>query len=130
MVARMFSIKTHNGIITVFNSKTGGQRTFKIKTQKKDSKFAAGQRIIYLLVGPNNESDYRGFGFVNNYGISLWSKNRTEQFLKFKVLLENPEKFPYMEFHHEGKCRVCNKTLSTRESIINGIGPVCLGLTQ
>jgi hypothetical protein len=125
MVARMFSIKTHNGIITVFNSKTGGQRTFKIKTQKKDSKFAPGQRIIYLLTGPDNTNDYRGFGFVNNFGISLWSKNKTEQFFKFKVLLEKPELFPYMEFHNEGKCRVCNRTLTEISSIRDGIGPVC-----
>jgi len=128
MVARMFSIKTHNGIITVYNPKTGGQRTFKIKTQKKDSRFAPGQRIIYLLTGPDNTNDYRGFGFVNSFGITLWSKNRTEHFEKLKNVLENPERFPYMEYHLEGKCRVCNKKLTRRDSIISGIGPVCLGL--
>lgn len=122
-----FSIKTHNGKITIYNPKTGGQRTFRIKTQKKDSKFAPGQRIISLLTGPDNENDYQGFGFVNGGKIHLWKKKNTDQFRKLAKVVENPNIFPFMEVHFEGKCRVCNKTLTDRESILSGIGPVCAG---
>lgn len=120
----MFSIKTHNGKITVFNPKTGNQRTFMIKTQKKNAKFAPGRRIVYLLIGPNNESDYLPFGFVEDR-IYLWKRYKTEQYQKLIKVLEHPNLFPYMEYVHEGKCRVCNRTLTEFESISLGIGPKC-----
>lgn len=123
----MYSISTHNGIITVYNPKTGGQRTFKIKTQKKNAKFAPGERIISLLTGPNNESDYRGFGFVKGENIILWKKNRTEHFEKLCSVIRNPDKYSSLEYMFEGKCRVCNRTLTDRDSINFGIGPVCRG---
>jgi len=121
----MFSIKTHNGKITVYNPKTGNQRTFMIKTQKKDAKFAPSARIIYLLIGQNNESDYLPFGFVNGEKITLWKKYRTKQYKMLAKIIEDPTIFPFMEYHHEGKCRVCNRTLTDRNSILSGIGKKC-----
>ena len=32
-----------------------------------------------------------------------------------------------MNFYHKGHCCVCGKTLTTPESIKNGIGPFCAG---
>ena len=122
----MFSIATHNGKITVFNPRTNNQRTFMIKTQKKDAKFAPSARIVYLLIGPNNESDYLPFGFINGGKITLWKRYKTKQYEMLCKVLEDTNIFPFMEYHYEGKCRVCNKTLTTKTSIFSGIGPVCL----
>lgn len=57
-----YSIKTHNGKLTFHNSRTGEHRTFQVKTQDADAKFAPGERIVSLLVGNDNQNDYRGFG--------------------------------------------------------------------
>lgn len=121
----MFSIATHNGKITVFNPKTNNQRTFMIKTQKKDAKFAPSARIVYLLIGPNNESDYLPFGFVNGEKITLWKRYKTKQYEMLAKVIEDPTIFPFMEYIHEGKCRVCNKTLTDNISVKLGLGPKC-----
>lgn len=43
----------YSGTYTITNSK-GEHRTFRIKRQKKDAKFAPGARILSLMVGPDN----------------------------------------------------------------------------
>jgi len=125
----MFAIATHNGNVTISNPATGGHRTFQIRTQKADASFAPGERIVSLLTGPDNWRNYRGFGFVKSDGrIVLWRKNRTDTFRKFADMLENPERYAdRVEYMAESKCRVCNKKLTTPESIESGIGPVCGG---
>ena len=47
-----FDVRTHNGTITIHNPKTGDHRTFQIKTQPADAKFAPGRRVVSLLTGP------------------------------------------------------------------------------
>ena len=56
------SIFTHNGRFTVTSTKTGEHRTFRIRTQPDDAKFAPKERVITLLIGPDNESSYKGTG--------------------------------------------------------------------
>ena len=126
----MFSIKTHNGRITVA-SPSGEHRTFQIRTQKPDAKFAAGERILSLLTGPNNESDYQGLGFVKADGrVILWKKNRTPHIGSLVKVLQFPEHYMGLgcTYHIEGTCRRCNRTLTTPESVESGIGPVCAQL--
>jgi hypothetical protein len=129
-----FNLKTHNGIITV-QSTTGQHRTFRIRTKSGKAKFAPGKRIVELLTGPDNTSDYRGFAFVNedrqgNAYIALWT-NAKENDGKFyagvKDILENPGKWKDkgFEFMVEGRCRKCNHVLTVPESIRSGIGPKC-----
>lgn len=122
------NIFSHNGIITIKNPKTGNHRTFRIKTQKDNDQFAPGERIVQLLTGPDNENDYRGFGFVKNDHIVLWKKYvgiDNGSFEKFCKILTNPDKFG-LEVNFEGKCRRCNRTLSTPLSVSLGIGPECV----
>ncbi len=123
------NITTHNGKWTIENPATGGHRTFQIRTQADDARFAPGKRIVALLSGPDNTSDYQGFGFVENGRIKVWRKKQDTVFVKFAHMLANPK---YWEdkglvYHFEGKCRRCNRTLTTPESIESGIGPVCGG---
>ena len=130
----------HNGRYTVQNTRTGEHRTFSVKTQKDNARFAPGKRIVALLTGPNNEDDYKGFGFVDGSGrsIAVWSSKRgttgkrshfewyanmlvdlicggTEWAARGYVVLV------------ERTCRVCNRTLTEPESIRSGIGPICAG---
>ena len=126
--AKPFNIVTHNGLITVRSTKgTGEHRTIRIHTQSKDAKFAPGQRVAQLLVGPDNESDYRAFGFVTIDGrICLFKKHREERFYQWmKAFMENPERFPSVEFNFEGHCRRCGRLLSDPLSCEIGLGPTC-----
>lgn len=122
------NIATHNGTVTV-QSPTGNHRTFEIKTQKQDANFAPGKRILSLLTGPNNESDYRGLGFVIDGKVILWKKNRTPHYwsLVKMLLADNIESYESkgVKYYFEGRCIRCNRKLTTPESVESGIGPIC-----
>lgn len=129
--ATEFAIATHNGTITVNNPATGSHRTFQIRTQKPDAKFAPGERIVSLLTGPNNEQDFTSFGFVKPDGkIIVWRKHQGTQFERFARMLMNAKdeaaRFGLC-FMWSATCRKCNRKLTTVESILSGIGPTCEG---
>lgn len=136
-VNNTFNILTHNGRITIENRASGDYRTFQIKTQPKDSNFMPGLRLVSLLTGADNENDYETFGILQPTGvITLWKSKRTPAYFAFCSLLldrsygENMRsvKAPLgYAYHYEGRCRVCNRALTTPESISSGIGPVCSG---
>jgi len=127
---------THNGEITMVNPATGGRRTVRIRTQKDDANFAPGERIISLLVGPDNERSYKGFGFVKDDGrIIVWRKHRSgipgdpSIYEKLALMVQYPEHYEGLgvQYMFSTCCRRCNRLLTTPESIESGIGPICAG---
>lgn len=135
MDATNFKIATHNGCITIDNPATGNHRTFRIKTQADDSTFAPGERIVALLDGPDNTSNYLQFGFVKPDGsIILWKRYRnSEVFQTYVNMLRHPQWWTLqrgVRYQYEGRCRRCNRTLTDPLSISSGIGPVCGGRQQ
>ena len=124
-----FSTATHNGSITIRNPETGGHRTFRIWTQAEDADFAPGERILSLLVGSDNESDYQGFAFVQADGkISLWKRYRDSgPWAAYAKMVRFQEHYEArgIEYMIESRCRKCNRPLTNPESIESGIGPVC-----
>ena len=122
-IADHFSISTHNGEITVHNTRTGGHRTFMVKTARRGG--LKGKRILSVLV---NGSDYEGFAFVGDNGqINVWRRFRGGIHEQYAKLLSSPEKGQRSGLHYRyaGTCRCCNRTLTNPDSIISGIGPVC-----
>lgn len=128
-----------NGFYTV-KSPTGQHRTFRVFTQAEGDSFAAGQRIISMLTGQDNELDYTGFGFVTKQGIKVWKNKRgadgapSQWDLYAKMLWDlsvNGEKSPYtlkgVEVLLDKRCRRCNRRLTNPTSIESGIGPECAG---
>lgn len=120
-----------NGCFTVNNLDKNTHRTVKIHTAKGKLE---GKRIISLLTGPDNNTSYSGFGFVNDDGsIHLWrrhSGSATKRWLaSFVAAKFNDVEFdhPHLEWLVEKRCIVCNKRLTTPESIEHGIGPICAG---
>jgi len=106
------TIFTHNGRFTIKSLRTGEHRTFQVHTQAEDAGFAPGKRILSLLIGSDNANDYQQFAFVDDFGIHVWTKKRTEAFLAFKRMLENltaHEAAGRVEVHAETLCRRCNK---------------------
>ena len=131
MVETIPTIATHNGTFTVTSNRTGEHRTFKVRTQKADANFAPGERIVSLMTGPDNHSDFSGFGFVNDNGtINVWRSKQSPTFNAYAKMLTG------MAQHVEAgnitvqaatKCRVCNRKLTDPISIETGIGPICAG---
>ncbi len=136
--------RIYNGSYTIRNRVTGEHRTFKISTQALDAHFAAGKRILALLTGPDNVNSYRGFAFVDDNRIMIWSKYKGhngkrsdyEYFALMIWQLTTPseqdddisrrwkEKYDLMV---EKRCLKCNRALTHPESILIGIGPDCAG---
>ncbi len=133
----------HNDEIGIFNgrytieSPTGEYRTFQIRTQPDDAKFAPGKRTISLLNGPDNTQSYIGFGWVVGRDIRVWHKKLGTRFEKFALMLmalilhgdESALWTKGYRLHGEGRCCRCNRVLTVPESVKTGIGPVCAGKT-
>lgn len=127
---KLFTIRTHNGFVTMKSKQTGEHRTFRIWSQKDDAKFLPGGRIVGLLTGPDNEADYRSFGQLGNDGqIYLWRKHQGDRFYQWVSLaLMHPERFlEKVEFSFDARCRKCNRLLTDPLSVCLGIGPTCRG---
>jgi hypothetical protein len=128
-----YDLRTHNGCITIENPASGQHRTFRVSTLKRGN--LKGRRILSLLTGPDNEFSYTGFAFVASDGtISVWRSKQGSNLLweVFARMIANPAPFEEKGavYHFEGRCRCCNRTLTTPESIQAGIGPVCAGRQQ
>lgn len=123
-----------NGKYTIQNKDTGKHRTFRIKTQKTDAKFAPGARIVSVMTGTDNQNHYTRFAFINDNGIHLWGKYKgNPEFEGYKKMLwgmaSDPDHPLHMSYTIDESlnCVVCNRELTNPESIATGIGPVCGG---
>lgn len=122
-----------NGSYTIQNRETGEHRTFRIRTQPQDAKFAPGKRTVALLDGPDNWTNYRTFGFVTERGVYPFRKHQDDAYGVYArlltVLLLNPEHAAHGRYEVlvEAKCYRCNRKLTHPESIRTGIGPECAG---
>lgn len=123
--------RLYNGIYTLCLP-DGSHRTFKISTQYPGS-WAAGRRVLSLLVGPDNTADYEKCGFVNETGIEIWKRIRGTQdkpsaiegYADLIWRLAGGETVAGCELLESRHCLICNRTLTDKESIELGIGPTC-----
>lgn len=137
----MDQIAIFNGSHT-FVSPTGQHRTVDIRTAGERSALK-GKRVIALLTGPDNTSDFTGFGFVDGERIIVWRTKRgtpsePSAYEKIAHLIEmivahehghpvkdEPEWVAQFEHLVEGRCIRCNRRLTNPASIKAGIGPEC-----
>lgn len=127
-----------NGTYTIHNTATDEHRTFSVRTQADDARFAPGKRIVALLTGPDNEEDYDGFAFVDDRGVYVWRKKqgvagKPTSYDVFAAMIwslatrgEVSEWFSRgYRLLMEGRCIRCNRKLTHPDSIKTGIGPEC-----
>ncbi|GAG25635.1 unnamed protein product, partial [marine sediment metagenome] len=116
--------------------KSGKHYTYKIESVKKGP--LEGKQIVSLLNGPDNYSNYKGFGFTwldNAWGsptqgnafIRIWKKCRTIAFIKHVQLLTGQADEHVQEWMQEGCCMICGRKLINPVSLRAGMGPVCAG---
>jgi hypothetical protein len=128
--------RVFNGRYTIESTKTGEHRTFWAKTQPDDAGFAPGKRILSLLSGPENDdpSSYKGFAFVDEDGIHVWSRMRAEGLWEqyAEMLWSLAVDGAFSEWADRGyrllvekRCMKCGRPLTTPESVRLGIGPIC-----
>ena len=136
-----------NGIYTIRFTKSGDHRTLRVKTVRQGK--LQGKRILELLTGPDNESSYTAFAFVEDDHVMVWKSKRAPA--KPRGYFEGSYWSPlyskwqkaaavftdlvlrgqggywksYCELMLSANCRRCNRTLTTPESIEAGIGPEC-----
>lgn len=126
-----------------------GHFTIRVHTAQ-DGKLK-GRRIISMLTGSDNEGDYTGLAFWNDdrgsaqvwkkhrsagtcpsFNGSTWDRawNKTERKLAvfLDLALHSNGGHWYAKgcrLFEEKRCLMCNRKLTTPESIESGIGPVC-----
>lgn len=125
---------SHNGEFTI-KSPRGGHKTFQIKTTLRGK--LKGKRILKVLVGPDNTTDYEGFAFVSDdeTRFNVWARFKgTDREMYATMLLDMMQNGEASQFAIKGYellkatvCRKCNRKLTTPESIESGIGPICAG---
>lgn len=108
------------GVYTVISGER--HRTFRVRVQPSDAKFAPGTTILEYLAGRNNEEDYTGFAFIKDGKLALWKRFREEGELAedARAFLADPE--AALVAKH---CARCHRTLTTPQSIAVGYGPEC-----
>ena len=120
-----------NGFYTVQNVAKGTHRTVRVATVRRGK--LEGKRIMSLLTGPDNMNSYTGFGFVDDEGrVQVWRKHQSDRVrLYLAQVIANwaatENKPEGIEILLSKRCRRCNRTLTTPESIERGIGPECAG---
>jgi hypothetical protein len=142
-----------NGTFTLAGG--GVHLTFEVKTSKKG--FFEGKRIVSIMVGSDNESDFLGIANLEPDGsLRVWRKAEgcrknpaTGQLLTFrqceaviKLILEHgkvgaingesiTKRFSINERSYEllasVRCIRCNRKLTNPDSVVLGIGPECAG---
>jgi hypothetical protein len=133
--------RVKNGVYTMVSHKSGEHRTFRIATVQNERSGLHGKRIVSLLSGPDNQSDYIGFAFLNDdNSLSVWGRFRQTlthemgrclmRFLVDGVVADDGSvRIEGVNGHvlFQSACCVCNRPLTCPESIRTGIGPVCAG---
>lgn len=113
-----------DGTYTIEGAAGGGHRTFRLKTQSEDSKFAPGSQVAAYLSGPDNTNDYTSFAFIDSKRnrANVWKKyqGNADLVADINTLLDDPRAALV-----SGACFACGRALTTPESLALGLGEVC-----
>lgn len=120
-----------NNVAFVF----GGKSTFTLESLKSGNRFtfkvsrSKDGQTFFVSVLNGTESDYAYIGCVFQGGNKLVAGRKgrpnAPSFKAFSWALSKGFEAESLGFHRSGRCCVCNRTLTTPESVANGIGPEC-----
>ena len=107
----------------------GTHKTLRVHTQQLGK--MAGKRIVSLLIGPENSTDYQQFGELVDSPVGFWAwKNwkgkKPEEYAGLLVKMLRGEVIEGYEVLESRNCLRCNLPLTTPESIAANLGPRCM----
>jgi hypothetical protein len=124
-----FDLSLHNAIMTIFNPRSGDHRTFKVSSNREDTRF------VSLLIGPETWQSFAIVGTGANDKVAFTFKkfqacpgDRETNWQKYTKMINRPEYWSRergLEYFISSRCRICNRVLSHPNSITIGIGPEC-----
>lgn len=121
-----------HALFTVQNVNTGTRFTFKVRVNEQKNTF-----FVKVLTGSDNTADYAYLGHVFADKKQVFHHGRKSRigadapsavyaaWLFRHLYAEQPNLRNAVIFHH-GTCGCCGRTLTDPESILRGIGPVCM----
>lgn len=125
-MAVQIAASIHDGFYTVVFA--GGHRTFRVETQPADASFAPGKQVMAFL---GKDAEFVSFAFVNGRFVNPWKRFQSGYALVLDaarfLIAGDTTAAGKMYAMRSGNCYVCNRTLTTPESVAAGIGPVCAG---
>lgn len=113
---------------TLVSKLTEKRFTFRFK-RSKDEKVV----FVSVMTGCDNDSHYSYIGFIssdNSQKLIQTSKSKLScDDQRVKTITWYLENIGHLlvEFHHDGKCGKCRRSLTVPESVKSGIGPICAG---
>jgi hypothetical protein len=121
-----------NARVTLRSLKTGKHFSFKVSKPE-----GAKAHFVKVLDGPDNTSDYAYIGFIRDEREYVWGGDKARMGVDapsnqafawtFRHLLRG-EVPSELQIWHEGRCGRCGRVLTSPESIVMGLGPVCATL--
>jgi hypothetical protein len=118
------------GTYTVVNDKAGWRRT--LRFHKAQHGYFAGQVLVKLLTGSDNNNDYTAIGVCVPEGIKLFAKHigladkEVGQALSLLVSSKEAQELAGEMYALESSnCYRCHRTLTVPASIHRGLGPDC-----
>lgn len=114
-----------NGLYTL-TLPCGTHRTLRVYTQQEG--VFAGKRLLALLIGPENTTDFEDAAFVFPTGVKVWKRFRNQKPAYYADLLwalMSGERVEGCSVQLSKRCIVCNRTLTTPDSLERGYGPTC-----
>jgi len=107
----------------------GEHRTFRLTLQSEQANFKPGRILVDLLTGPDNWTNYRSIGQVDDATINVWRKAHTKHGSSLmdalRVLAGDPEAAGLGYALRSSNCCICRKLLTVPASIHRGMGPSC-----
>lgn len=127
--------------ITLVSVASGARYTYRVERFPKGApaRFGASDRVVLLLTGPNNASDYTRVGHLRTgpggavfrpvKGARMHHDAPPLAAMTWAVrVLQRGGTMPAgLEVYHDGTCARCRRILTTPESVSRGLGPECAG---
>ena len=114
-----------------------GAATFTLRSQKTGARFtfhvmqtSGTDWRVMLLTGPEQFTHVGGIHstesrLVECWGFANWKAPYALALHWTLVRLQTPKDVDQLEIFHDGKCSACGRALTTPESVVRGLGPIC-----
>ena len=123
-----------SAVVTFQSRKTGTRFTYRVTlAEARAGDARPPPHFVSVLTGSNNDGDYTYLGCIFNrtmyaHGRKSKLSSGAPSAIAFSWVwthLTSGVMHPELAVYHEGRCGKCGRRLSTPESILSGLGPVC-----